>query len=302
MLFDKGYDALTNPKAAFAAEKKNSSVLKGIRELVAGAIVYILLYSILSLAGGVSLLVFGFAAVLTFLIIVVGVLVENVIYFIIAKLLGGKGTFKEQFYLIALFTAPLVVLTILNALPFVGIFIYALLMLYSFYPRTIAIKEAHQLSTLRAVAVWLIPLIIMSVLVVGVLVMIGFLGWIPGMAGTLRERQANQYWAAAYPLAIMEYDITSSGATFLIQNVGDDPVIIKNMSVTSNGVGIVGNPSPSEYKLDPGAEKEFIVFAIKCVKGSDYELTNIILRYDVVRGISGQFEVGDRPLIGNCSG
>jgi hypothetical protein len=110
------------------------------------------------------------------------------------------------------------------------------------------------------------------------------------------------YWASAYPVAIKDYKITnSSGATLLMENIGDDPVKLYNITVElTNGTMVTGAFSPSGYKLIQGEVKTFTVSSITCTPGSDYELSNVSLMYDTVKGIPGQTETGDRPLIGAC--
>ena len=144
-------------------------------------------------------------------------------------------------------------------------------------------------------------LVLVSVAIIIALVIFGFLGWIPGMAGTLRERQAKMSWASAYPIAIKDYKVTSSGATFLMENVADDAVKLGNITVElTNGTLVTDNFEPIGYKLIQGEVKTFTVSDITCTANADYELSNVSMTYDVVKGISGQTEVGDRPIIGSC--
>ena len=144
-------------------------------------------------------------------------------------------------------------------------------------------------------------LVLVAVAIIIALVIFGFLGWIPGMAGTLRERQAKMYWSSAYPIAIKDYKVTSAGATFLLENIGDDSVKLLNMTVElTNGTLVNAAFVPSGYKLIQGEAKTYNVTTIVCTAGSDYELSNVSMTYDVVKGISGQTESGDRPIIGRC--
>jgi len=146
-------------------------------------------------------------------------------------------------------------------------------------------------------------LVLVAVAIIIALVIFGFLGWIPGMAGTLRERQAKMYWTSAYPIAIKDYKVTNSsfGATFLLENIGGDSVKLKNMTVElTNGTLVNAALIPAGYKLIPGEAKTYNVTTIVCTPGSDYELSNVSMTYDVVKGISDQVETGDRPIIGKC--
>jgi uncharacterized protein (UPF0333 family) len=144
-------------------------------------------------------------------------------------------------------------------------------------------------------------LVLVAVAIIIALVIFGFLGWIPGMAGTLRERQAKMFWASAFPVAIKDYKVNSSNATFLMENIGDDPVKLINMTTElTNGTTVNGAFVPSGYKLIQGEAKSYGIAEVKCTAGSDYELSNVSISYDVVKGISGQTETGDRPIIGSC--
>jgi hypothetical protein len=124
------------------------------------------------------------------------------------------------------------------------------------------------------------------------------MGWIPGMAGNMRERQARMYWASTYPLAIKDYKGTSTGLVLLIQNMGDSKVIIKTIAAGGNSTTITGS-----YELLPGESKQYTATNTVCsTAGSTFEFSNVSITYDVVDGISGNVQVGDRPLIGKCVG
>jgi hypothetical protein len=146
-------------------------------------------------------------------------------------------------------------------------------------------------------------LVLVAVAIIIALVIFGFLGWIPGMAGTLRERQAKIYWASAYPVSIKDYKITSEGATFLMENVMGEPVKLSNITAElTNGTTVTGDFNPSGYKLIQGEARVFTVSEINCTPGADFEIGSIEMMYDVVKGIQAQTEtgIGIRPIIGSC--
>ncbi len=112
-------------------------------------------------------------AILGPIIYVISVFVGSALYFVAAKLLGGKGSFTLQTHAFALVMCG----TALLALPFqffgfipvigamLGIAI-ALIELYSLYSYYRAIKEVHQLSQMRAIAILLLPIILAFVVLV----------------------------------------------------------------------------------------------------------------------------------------
>ncbi len=140
-------------------------------------------------------------------------------------------------------------------------------------------------------------LVLLSVAIIIALVIFGFMGWIPGMAGSIRERQSKMYWGSTYPLAIRDYKGTTTGLILLIQNVGDSKVIVREISAGGNTTTITGS-----YQLLPGEQKQYTATQTVCGPvGSTFEFGNVSITYDVVDGISGNLLAGDRPLVGRCA-
>lgn len=110
------------------------------------------------------------------LIALVGVILGfydfEIVLFIFARLLGGKGSFGAQAYLQSLFYAPLAIIQqVFAVIPIVGRPLFILLAVYSLVPTTSSLRTAHGYSTWRAVITWLMP-ILLNILVVFVIVMI----------------------------------------------------------------------------------------------------------------------------------
>ncbi len=148
--------ALMTPKETFAAEKKNASVGVGIKH-------FVIAYAIAGALGGILAGPMGIIGGLVIGAIAgaIGPFIGTGILWIIAKVLGGKGEFSQQYYLSALFM-PLIV--ILSSVPILGMIVGFLGGLYSLYLLTLSLKEVHSFSTMRAVAVWIIPAILAVIL------------------------------------------------------------------------------------------------------------------------------------------
>lgn len=141
-------------------------------------------------------------------------------------------------------------------------------------------------------------LVLLAVAIVIGLVVFGFMGWIPGVAGSLRERQSKMYWASTWPLTVKEYKgaNSSSGLTLLLENVADSKIIVTEIAAGGNETTITGN-----YQLKPGEKRQYDATNTKCGPvGTTFEFDNVSVTYDVVGGISGNAMMGDRPLIGRC--
>jgi hypothetical protein len=85
----------------------------------------------------------------------------QIVLFIVARLLGGKGSFGAQSYVQSLFYAPLsMVQQVLAVIPVAGRLLFALLAVYSLLLTTTSLKAAHGYSTWRAVLTWVIPILL----------------------------------------------------------------------------------------------------------------------------------------------
>jgi hypothetical protein len=94
----------------------------------------------------------------------------EIVLFIVARLLGGKGSFGTQAYVQSLFYAPLsVAQQILAVIPVVGRVLFALAAVYSLLLTTTSLKAAHGYSTWRAVLTWVIPIVLNIVVVTAVI-------------------------------------------------------------------------------------------------------------------------------------
>ncbi len=90
---------------------------------------------------------------------VIGLLLFSGIIYVFAVLLKGRGTFTTQTYLLSIFWAPLTIISAAAGLvPCLGGMVSGMLFLYSFYPLTLAIASAHEVTAGRAIAIWAIPL------------------------------------------------------------------------------------------------------------------------------------------------
>jgi hypothetical protein len=97
----------------------------------------------------------------------------EIVLFIAARLLGGKGAFGTQAYLQSLFYAPLsVVQQVLTVIPGVGRLLFAMVAVYSLLLTTTSLKAAHGYSTLRAILTWVIPIVLNIIVVTAIILLI----------------------------------------------------------------------------------------------------------------------------------
>ena len=183
--------ALTKPKETFAAEKANASLVEGVKQLALvsaiGGIVFALMFlafaaiftgitSAFGLTGFFQGFLGGFLSsgiillvLLPIIMAITSVIITVVyvgIFYLICKVLGGTGSFEQQFYLSTIFLIPLEVLMIalVVAIPLLGILLALLLLLYGIYLAYLVTKEVHGFGVVKFVIALVIYLVVFFIL------------------------------------------------------------------------------------------------------------------------------------------
>ena len=98
------------------------------------------------------------------LVVPLGFYFVNAFYYVVAVILGGKGSFNAQSYLISLFTVPVGIVSLLVGLiPCVGALVSLGLSLYALLLTMRALGAAHQFSASRALLTTLSPLLLLLI-------------------------------------------------------------------------------------------------------------------------------------------
>ncbi|MEM4331632.1 MAG: Yip1 family protein [Candidatus Anstonellales archaeon] len=199
-MIDEWEGVLFKPKETYKELAKRANFRDGLYHLAALCVFYFLFMSIaiivfgslfgalaknLGIIGG-SILVALLLGVVSAIAIFITALIYNGILLVMAKILGGKGSFGQQFHMIYAGDTPMtiitsivsVIATIISPIPCIGLIIYIITLLalwiYSLYLKVIALRETHGYSTFRAVATLVIPVIIISaILVIAILIFFG---------------------------------------------------------------------------------------------------------------------------------
>tara|TARA_Y100000310_G_scaffold345709_1_gene468634 strand:+ start:38180 stop:38752 length:573 start_codon:yes stop_codon:yes gene_type:complete len=171
-MIDLWIKAITKPQETFTAQKNNANLGTGIvNYAIAGlisGILSFLLFGIIgaALGGGLESVAPGVLSIVTTPVFqVIGALIAAALFFIIAKVLGGNGSYTQIFYLASLYAVPV---ALVSWIPLVG-FLVSLYALYLFY---LVIKISQGLSTGRAILTILIPfgiLVILGIILVAVI-------------------------------------------------------------------------------------------------------------------------------------
>lgn len=110
-------------------------------------------------AGLVSSIISAFCW--TLIAVPLGFLIGSGIYWIVAKILGGSGSFESQTYLIATYSAPLMIVSgIIGVIPILGACVGFILGIYNLVLTYFALKVSHNFTTGKAITTLLVPILI----------------------------------------------------------------------------------------------------------------------------------------------
>ncbi len=132
---------------------------------------------------GLGVAAFGSAFCMSLIMIPIGFLIGALIWFVLAKIFGGDGDFEGQAYLMATYTAPLMIVnSVISIIPFLGACVAFFLALYQIALTYFMLKVSHNLSSGKALTIVLLPVILSLLCVVcGIAaIVLSFMGTVGG--------------------------------------------------------------------------------------------------------------------------
>ena len=224
--------------------------------------------------------------------------VASAVYLVFAKILGGKGGFLEQAYGMALVSGGTLLLALpfqlLGMIPLIGALFSLVVLaieLYGLYSQYRVIKTVHSLSSLRAVAVLVLPLLILGIILVGALTSIALLGFFPSVASNAVQTQSNAYWKSTTPFAILDSTQTGTSMTLYVQNMK------ATESYTITGLTVGSGKMAGTANVLPGETKTISIAGLPSCSGT-YSYP-VVITYETAGHASSQY--GAKMLTGKCA-
>jgi osmoprotectant transport system permease protein len=182
-LFGSWMKVLTQPSVeTYTEEKKGASASKLLVALLLAGVVYALVT--IPFEGPATPLLLEMGT--TIVTVVVEIIVLALILFVIAKIVGGEGTFLQHCYLLSLLLVPLVfIISLFGRLALAGAILEPLaplgldriiaiaLGLYGFFLALLALQAAHNLAATASINIALIALLVWFVLDVVAMFVVG---------------------------------------------------------------------------------------------------------------------------------
>jgi len=125
---------------------------------------------------------------------------------------------------------------------------------------------------------------------------VGVMGWFPGLGTGITEQQSRAYWQSASPVAVMDWKFTGTDvedATLSLRNMTTDKIAVTGITIDNAAIEIV------DFNLAAGDTNGSVSGTKDCTSGSSYQY-NVIITYNVVGGISGKTQTGQKPIVGTC--
>lgn len=139
-------------------------------------------------------------------------------------------------------------------------------------------------------------LVILAVVLIVALVVVGLLGWFPGVGGGTLETQSKSYWAAKTPFSISAYKINGTNVELSMKNMLAEQVTVTAVSFAGTSLSV------TQTAFNAGEEKKITgTLGTTCgAAGTPFSYSNVTITYNQGT-LTGLTEAGDKPLIGKCS-
>lgn len=164
-----------NFKAAMAKEKGKGDLIEACRNILIAAVIMVipvglvmLLLGSMPVAGAEQMTPIFIATYIIISVIIapIGFLIIQGIYWIIARVLGGTGEYREHAYFASWFTSGMYILNIVAVIPFLGEILSLVLLIISCYLEYVLIRQVHGLGKWKAaLAALLLPVVALLVLI-----------------------------------------------------------------------------------------------------------------------------------------
>lgn len=141
-------------------------------------------------------------------------------------------------------------------------------------------------------------LIILAVVIIVALIVVGVMGWFPGISGAVTETESKQYWSGmASPLSVLDYKYSGTNLQVSMKNMGTD-----RLNLTAVKVATVDG-TVTAVLFTAGETKAITIADVTdCGTAGTPFSVNLVMTYDNVEStLTGISETGTKPLVGKCS-
>ena len=140
-------------------------------------------------------------------------------------------------------------------------------------------------------------LIILAVIIVIALVVVGVMGWFPGLGSGINEQQSKTYWQSASPFAIQDWKLTGTAteAELVMQNMTPDKLEIEEVHIDGTDMDLT-----ADVNFSAGERKNAGAFTVgkACTTAQNYSF-DVKIEYSTEDGLR-KTQTGTKPIVGTC--
>lgn len=141
-------------------------------------------------------------------------------------------------------------------------------------------------------------LIILAVVIIVALIVVGVMGWFPGLSSEITADQSRAYWGAASPFSITDFKVDTSGnAEFTLENKLTDKLQLTEIALDGTSLSI----DDANFTAGQSTTVNGSGVSDLCSNAGDTFSVEVTISYDNLEGVSGQSQIGAKPLVGTCA-
>lgn len=137
-------------------------------------------------------------------------------------------------------------------------------------------------------------LIILAIVIVIALVVVGVLGGFPSLGAGVSEGTSKTYWAGTSPLAITEWQVSTTTGTLVVKNLTANTIVLTDLNwgglainITDVNVGAGSTVNVGDTSIECGVQ---VGQSFSKTLAYTYNTTNL----------TGQKFTGIQPVVGQC--
>ena len=142
-------------------------------------------------------------------------------------------------------------------------------------------------------------LIILAVVIVIALIVVGVMGWIPGLGTGITESQSKAYWQSTSPFAITTYQVTDAAVPTIVARNNTS----QSLSITGMTINSVAYTTDTDFTGGAEASVTLDGSNVTCTGGNPYSYEVEIEYTKTVGGTTVPLtQIGTKPMVGVCVG
>jgi hypothetical protein len=137
-------------------------------------------------------------------------------------------------------------------------------------------------------------LIILAIVIVIALVVVGVLGGFPSLGQGISEGQSKTYWGSSSPLAVIEWQISTSTGTLVVKNLTANTISLTDINWGGSSVSL------TDVNIGAGSTTNVTDTEMTCGVTAGQSFSKTLSFVYSTSNLSGLKFTGIQPIVGQC--